>query len=332
MVKKVAILGGGQWGRTIGLLLAQKPLDIVIWDNRITLKDELPMFYEVMGVVGHSIVHEPYLETDLSQVLNNTELIIIALPSDAVRDVVKQVSIQDIQNCPVIAATKGFDEYKGEIRMMMEIVGEGLGKKTNIGILSGPNLSKEIQARHPAVTLIASKSKELIDIGMNLLASKLFRIYGSHDVIGVQVGGAVKNVIALAGGMVDELGFQYNTKAALLTRGLVEITRLGTKLGGERETFAGISGLGDLICTAFSPSSRNYRAGRMFAKGLKRERIEYEIGEVIEGINASRIVMKLAERENVEMPISDGVYKVVWDGIDPVKVIEELMMREMKFE
>jgi glycerol-3-phosphate dehydrogenase (NAD(P)+) len=167
---------------------------------------------------------------------------------------------------------------------------------------------------------------------MELFASPLFRVYGSHDVIGVQVGGAVKNVIALAGGMVDELGFEYNTKAALLTRGLVEITRLGLKLGGEKETFSGISGLGDLICTAFSPTSRNYRAGRMFAKSLRRVEVEKNIGEVVEGINASRILIKLAERENVEMPISQGVYRVVWDGIDPKKVIEELMSRKLKFE
>ena len=329
---KVTILGGGQWGRTIGLLLSQKDSEILIWDKRDNLQGELSQFYQSMRIMGHEIRREPAFETDLSQSIKNAGIIFITLPSGAVREVARMIKRLNYNSCPIVVASKGMDEFEGEYYLLSDALCAEIGNGCRWGVLSGPNLSKEIQAKHPAVTIIASQSEELIGMVMSLLASSKFRIYGSHDVIGVQIGGAVKNVIALAGGMVDELGFEYNTKSALLTRGLAEITRLGTKMGGSRETFAGISGLGDLICTAFSPTSRNYRAGRMFGRGLHREEVEKSIGEIIEGINNARIVNQLAQRQNVEMPISHGVNRVIWEEVNPIRVIEELMTRELKFE
>lgn len=330
--KRILILGAGMWGRTIGLLLSRNEIDISLWDIRDNLADELVDFYSVMKSNGHEIISEPIFTSDLSDSLQNAELVFFVLPTSAVRQVAKQIKNQLPPECPIIVATKGIEESGDNFHLMSSVVGDELGNNHPVGILSGPNLSLEIQARHPAVSLIASADSSLIELAMEILASDIFRVYGSRDVIGVQIGGAVKNVIALAAGMVDELGFEHNTKAALLTRGLVEIIRMGEKMGGESKTFTGISGLGDLICTASSPTSRNYRAGRMFGKGMKRVDIETEIGQVVEGIENSRTVSKMSDKLDVVMPISKGVYNIVWEERNPMDAIKELMTRDLKFE
>ncbi len=331
-IKRISIMGAGIWGRTIGMLLAGNEIEISLWDIRANLTDELKSFYSQMAFIGHEIKSEPVFESDISKPLQDTELVFFVLPTGAVREVAKQIKDLIPSGCPVIVATKGIEESGDDFHLMSDVIAEELGSDNPVGVLSGPNLSLEIQSRHPAVSLIASKSDSLIQLAMNLLASDIFRIYGSHDVIGVQIGGAVKNVIALAAGMVDELGFEHNTKAALLTRGLVEITRLGEKMGGQSKTFTGISGLGDLICTASSPTSRNYRAGRMFGKSMNRDDIANEIGQVVEGIQNSMSVNRLSEKLDVEMPISKGVYNIVWENRNPMDAIKELMTRNLKFE
>ena len=330
--KRISILGAGMWGRTIGLLLSGNDIDISLWDIRDNLTVELTDFYSRMKSNGHKIISEPAFTNELSDSIKNAELVFFVLPTRAVRKVAIQIRDLLPSECPIIVATKGIEERGDDFHLMTDVIIEELGSDIPVGVLSGPNLSLEIQARHPAVSLIASADKSLVELAMNLLASDIFRVYGSRDVIGVQIGGTVKNVIALAAGMVDELGFEHNTKAALLTRGLVEITRMGEKMGGESKTFTGISGLGDLICTASSPTSRNYRAGRMFGKGMKREEIEIEIGQVIEGIDNSRTVNKLSDKLDVEMPISKGVYNVVWEKRNPLDAIKELMTRDLRFE
>ncbi len=330
--KRISILGAGMWGRTIGLLLSRNEIDISLWDIRDNLAVELPDFYSGMKSNGHEIISEPVFTNELSDSLQNAELVFFVLPTSAVRPVAKEIKNLLPQECPIIVATKGIEESGDDFHLMSSVIEDVLGNNHPVGILSGPNLSLEIQARHPAVSLIASANDSLVELAMSLLASDIFRVYGSRDVIGVQIGGAVKNVIALAAGMVDELGFEHNTKAALLTRGLVEIIRMGEKMGGESKTFTGISGLGDLICTASSPTSRNYRAGRMFGKGMKREEIEIQIGQVIEGIENARTVNRMSDKLDVVMPISKGVYNIVWEDRNPMDAIKELMTRDLKFE
>ena len=331
-VRKVTIIGAGMWGRTIATLLAKNKIEISLWDIRDDLVDELDQFFSQMKSNGHNFISQPEFQPDLSESMNNSDLVFIVLPSNVVRKATSQLKNLIPKNCKVLIASKGIEESGDNFCLLSDVVKSELGDDHSIGVLSGPNLSLEIQSLHPAVTLIASDDKSLIGTVMKLLASEIFRVYGSSDLIGVQIGGAVKNVIALAAGMVDELGFEHNTKAALLTRGLVEITRLGDTMGGEEKTFFGISGLGDLICTASSPTSRNYRAGRLFGSGKKREEIIEEIGQVIEGISNSKTINKLSDKTNIEMPISKGVYKVVWEGESPLKVIKDLMNRDLKFE
>ncbi|MFH1515106.1 MAG: NAD(P)H-dependent glycerol-3-phosphate dehydrogenase [bacterium] len=331
-LRKVTVLGAGMWGRTIATLLAKNNIEISMWDILSDLTDELNQFFTQMKSNGHDFIVQPNFQSDLTESLNETDLVVIVLPSSVVRKVTTQLKNSIQKNCKVLIASKGIEESGDKFSLMSEVVKSELGDDYSIGVLSGPNLSLEIQARHPAVTLIASDDNSLIDTCMKLLASEMFRVYGSSDVIGVQIGGAVKNVIALAAGMVDELGFEYNTKAALLTRGLVEITRIGKKMGGDEKTFSGISGLGDLICTASSPTSRNYRAGRLFGSGKKREEIINEIGQVIEGISNSKTINKLSDKTKIEMPISKGVYRIVWEDESPLKAIKDLMNRDLKFE
>lgn len=331
-IKHISIMGAGMWGRTIGMLLAGNETKISLWDIQPNLANDLKDFYSRMASVGHEIKSEPVFESDISKALQDTELVFFVLPTNAVRTVAKQIKGLMQTGCPVIVATKGIEESEDNFHLMSEVIVEEFGEDNPVGVLSGPNLSLEIQSRHPAVSLIASENHDLIELAMSLMASDIFRLYGSHDVIGVQIGGAVKNVIALAAGMVDELGFEHNTKAALLTRGLVEITRLGEMMGGQPKTFTGISGLGDLICTASSPTSRNYRAGRLFGQGMNRDDILKEIGQVVEGISNSMAVNKLSEKLDVEMPIAKGVYNVVWRDRNPMDAIKELMIRDLKFE
>lgn len=329
---KIAILGAGMWGRTLAVLLAKNDVKIHLWDIRSDLDNELADFYKRMQSNGHPMSSTPIFDQNIKDACENADLIFCVLPAESVRDVFKNAKKVIPDNCPVVIATKGIEERESGFSMMSDIVRDSLGETTQVGVLSGPNLSLEIQARHPAVSLIASENETLIKTVMELLSSKIFRVYGSHDIIGVQIGGAVKNIIALAAGMVDELGFEFNTKAALLTRGLAEIARLGEKLGGNKDTFAGISGLGDLICTASSPTSRNYRAGRLFGVGKKRDVIIEEIGQVIEGISTSRSVYNLVMSLGIEMPICKGVYYVVWEDKNPLQEISELMTRDLKFE
>jgi glycerol-3-phosphate dehydrogenase (NAD(P)+) len=331
-IEKISILGTGAWGRTIGLLMSRNKLEISLWDVRENLTGELADFYTKMLKKGHFMTTNPFFEPDLKSAILNTNLIILALPTNSVRDVARKISGLIDKDCLIVIATKGIEERDNNFRLMTDIVKEEIFGNPLTGVLSGPNLSKEIQERHPAVTLIASESDELIHSVMNLMSSEIFRVYGSKDVTGVQIGGTVKNIIALAAGMLDGLGFQFNTKAALLTRGLVEITRLTEKMGGKKETIMGISGLGDLICTASSSTSRNYRAGRLFAEGNRREEIENQIGEVVEGISNSKSVLALSRNLGIEMPISQGVFNVVWMDADPLTELQSLMTRDLKFE
>jgi glycerol-3-phosphate dehydrogenase (NAD(P)+) len=331
-INKIAILGAGMWGRTLAVLLAKNDLEIHLWDIRSDLENELSEFYKKMQSNGHPMSSTPIFDKEIRSTCEKADLLFCVLPAESVRDVFWSIRRMLSYSCLVVIASKGIEEIEIGFSLMSDIVQDSFGESIQIGVLSGPNLSLEIQARHPAVSLIASEDEDLIKTVMELLSSKIFRVYGSHDVVGVQIGGAVKNIIALAAGMVDELGFEYNTKAALLTRGLAEIARLGTKLGGNKDTFAGISGLGDLICTASSPTSRNYRAGRLFGQGKKREAIIAEIGQVIEGISTSKSVYNLVMSLGIEMPICKGVYYVVWESKNPLQEISELMTRDLKYE
>ncbi|MBM3275499.1 MAG: NAD(P)-dependent glycerol-3-phosphate dehydrogenase, partial [Candidatus Sericytochromatia bacterium] len=249
-------------------------------------------------------------------------VIFLVVPSHGLRAVARHLG-GDLDGSQVlIHAVKGIEP--GTFKRMSQILREETASR-KIGVLSGPNLAKEVALHHPSATVIASRFEEVIEIGRNLLWCKSFRVYGNTDVIGTEMGGALKNVMAIASGIATGLGFGMNTMALLMTRGLAEIARLGVAEGAQLQTFQGLSGIGDLMATCFSPLSRNYQVGLRLAKGETLDDIVAGMSQVAEGVKTTRTVFEWSKASGVYMPITEGVYRMLFDGARPQEVLSSLM-------
>jgi glycerol-3-phosphate dehydrogenase (NAD(P)+) len=259
-------------------------------------------------------------------------MVILAVPSQCMRENAKRVAGHLTDSQLIVSAAKGIEESTG--KRMSEVIAEEIDPRYhgNICVLSGPNLSGEIVQNMPSTTVIAAKNLDIAKRAQQVLSSQLFRVYVSEDVIGVELGGALKNIIALSAGMSDGLGYGDNSKSALITRGLAEISRLGIAMGANPFTFHGLAGLGDLITTCASPLSRNHHVGEQLAKGRKLDEITSSMRGIAEGITAAVVAWQLANELGVEMPITKQVYNVLYEGISVKQAMLNLMERELRHE
>ncbi|MEJ2609425.1 MAG: NAD(P)-dependent glycerol-3-phosphate dehydrogenase [Candidatus Thiodiazotropha sp.] len=328
--KPIAVLGAGSWGTALAILLSSDGLPVRLWGHLHAEVEALTQARENRALLpGIPFPDSLQPETDLQTALNDVSDIIIAVPSHAFHSITGTIRPL-IKGHPGIAwATKGFEP--GSQRLLSDVAAEQLPGH-EIAVISGPSFAGEVARRLPTAITVAGTTPQLAERMANLLHTTWFRAYTSDDMVGVQVGGASKNVLAIAAGIADGLGFGANTRAALITRGLTEIMRLGLKLGGKSETFMGLAGLGDLLLTCTDNQSRNRRMGLALAEGASLETAREAIGQEVEGVHAAKEVFTLARRQQVEMPISEQVYRVLYEGLNPKTAVNNLLDRELRAE
>ena len=329
-MSKVGIIGAGSWGCALAKLLINNGNQVTVWsimEDEITMlkndhehKDNLP------GVI---LPDDMEFTTNLEAAVNDKDVLVLAVPSPFTRNTSAKMApfIKDGQK--IVNVAKGIEETT--LMTLSEIIEQEI-PNANVAVLSGPSHAEEVGKGIPTTIVVGSKDKETAEYLQNLFMSKVFRVYISSDVMGIELGAALKNVVALAAGMADGLGYGDNTKAALITRGIAEIARLGISMGGRIETFYGLTGIGDLIVTCASMHSRNRRAGILIGKGATMEEAMAEVKMVVEGVYSARAGYALAQKHNVSMPIIEQVNKILFEGTPASDAVSELMLRERKVE
>jgi len=330
MCSTVTFIGGGSFGTSLAVMLAKKGLDIKVWDRKSSVVEDINIKRENIKYLANvTIPHNVKACLSLEESVTNSDLIVLAVPSHAVREMSKSISSIVKKEQIIVNIAKGIEE--SSLKRLSQVIEEELPNNPVV-ILSGPSHAEEIASDIPTTVVVSSTKMEYAKAVQDVFMTNKLRVYTNDDIVGVEIGGSVKNIIALAAGISDGIGFGDNTKAALMTRGMSEIIRIGTKLGGRSETFSGLTGMGDLIVTCTSMHSRNRRAGILIGKGLSADEAIKEIGMVVEGIKACRAFFHLKEQLEVEMPITDVLYRVLFEGKDPKYGVYELMNRDKKDE
>ena len=327
-MRNVAIIGSGSWGTALAVCLSQNENNVKIWSFNEEEKDLINNKKQCKFLPGVVIPNNVECMTDFEKVIDGADFILHVTPSKFTRSTFKQYK-QYVGDKPVIICSKGFE--KETLQTLDDVIKDEL-PSAKIGVLTGPSHAEEVAISIPTVLVIASEHEEILPLIQDTFMSKNMRIYTSTDVKGLELGGALKNIIAFCAGVAAGIGLGDNSFAALITRGLGEISRLGVKLGGKQETFYGLSGLGDLIVTCLSEHSRNRRAGKLIGQGKTLEETRKEVGMVIESIDNIDVAYELGKRNNIYMPIIETVYDVIYNGLDPKKAVEDLMTREKKSE
>ena len=305
---QVTVLGGGSWGTTVASLVASRN-DTMLWARSPDVAEEINTQHSNSGYLsGFRLNRKLTATADLEQAVKRAELLIVGVPTSAVRTTMEGVAPWVHPWIPIVSLSKGL-EQKTLLRMT-QVIGESLPGHP-VAALSGPNIAREIMAGQAAASVIATEDLSVAAAIQNVLTRGLFRVYTNHDVIGCELGGALKNVVAIASGLAQGLGVGDNTRAMVMTRGLAELSRLGVAMGGEAATFSGLAGMGDLITTCVSPHSRNRHVGEELGKGRKLADILGEMNMVAEGVKTATTARELAKKHGVEMPVCDEIYKVV---------------------
>ncbi|KUO50478.1 MAG: glycerol-3-phosphate dehydrogenase [Desulfitibacter sp. BRH_c19] len=328
----VAVLGSGSWGTALSLVLSDSKHNVTLWGR----EDEIANIYKddrenKAYLPGVKLPNTIKFTSDIDKALARAELIVLSVPSQAVREVCCNIRPY-IKGNPVIVNTAKGIEIKTLSRLSQVIKEELPLHSDNIAVLSGPSHAEEVGCRIPTAIVSASENKGIAEYVQDAFMTPYFRVYTNPDIIGVEMAGSLKNVIAVATGISDGLGFGDNSKAALITRGLSEIARLGSKMGGELLTFAGLSGVGDLVVTCTSMHSRNRRAGIQLGQGKPLEQILKDMGMVVEGIKTTKAAFDMAKLNQVEVPITEELYKILFEGLDPKLGVASLMERNKTHE
>lgn len=327
---KIAIIGSGGWGTAISILLATKGNDVYLWSwiqeetDRLTRDRENKEF-----LPGVKFPETIYCSHDMGECTDGAELIITAAPSPATRTTAKQLAPFVADGQKIVNISKGLEE--GTLLRLSEVYKQEI-PQAEVSVMSGPSHAEEVSRGLPTTNVVASKSLETAKFIQDIFMGDMFRVYTSSDVIGVELGGALKNVIALCAGISDGLGYGDNTKAALMTRGLAEIARLGKAMGAKQETFMGLSGVGDLIVTCTSMHSRNRRAGILLGQGKSLQETLDNVHMVVEGVNAASAAYEMSKKYNVEMPIVEEAYNILYNGANARDAVLNLMTREKREE
>jgi glycerol-3-phosphate dehydrogenase (NAD(P)+) len=332
MMNAVGVIGSGAWGTTLALLLAEKGINTTLWEHRPERAGEMQRRRENMTFLpGFRFPSALNVTADIEQAVQAKDMLLLVTPSQRMRENLRLLAPHLGKETLLISASKGIEI--GSLKRMTEIIEEEVeGSHNRVGALSGPNISREVAARKPTAAVVAAYNHDVAVRARDALTCTTFRVYTADDVIGVELGGALKNIIAIGAGFSDGMGYGENAKAAFITRGLAEISRLGIAAGAHPLTFSGLAGMGDLIATCASPLSRNQQVGRRLAAGEKLSDILASMHSVAEGVFTTRAALQLAARYNVEMPISHQLSLVLFEGLDPRQAVPELMMREPKHE
>lgn len=329
---RVAVIGAGSWGTAVGAIAAVNA-DATLWARdpavaaRIDAEHENPEY-----LPGIALPETLHATANLIDAVTDADVVVTGVPSHGLRDVLTSAAGAIGPDVPILSLSKGVEQ--GTVLRMTEVIADVLpGHRTDrIGVLTGPNLALEVALGQPAATVIAIGDAAVADELQHLFMTATFRVYTNPDVVGCEIAGALKNVIALAAGIAHGLGYGDNTKAALITRGLAELARLGIVLGGDPLTFSGLAGMGDLVATCTSEKSRNRTVGVALGQGRKLEDIVAEMRMVAEGVKSTQAVLELAARHRVEMPIAEQVGGVLYEGRTPAEIVPALMLREAKPE
>jgi glycerol-3-phosphate dehydrogenase (NAD(P)+) len=329
---RAAVLGTGSWGTAFAAVLADAGTDTVLWARRAELAEAVRTRHENADYLPGVALPESLGAThDPAEALRDSDFVVLAIPSQTLRENLAEWAALVPRDAVLVSLMKGVE--LGTTKRMSEVIAEVADVPADrIAVVSGPNLAREIAQKQPAATVVACADAEAATRLQAASLTPYFRPYTNTDVVGCELGGAVKNVIALACGMAEGMGFGDNTKASLITRGLAEMARLGSALGADPLTFAGLAGLGDLVATCTSPLSRNRTVGERLGRGDRLEEIVGEMRMVAEGVKSSRSILDLATKHDVEMPIAQHVAHVVHDGMTPKDMLRSLMSREAKAE
>lgn len=326
---KATVLGSGSWGTALALVLVDNGHTVSLWSHRKETAERLRQTRECIKLKGVMLPEELEL-TDTLDSLADSDLVVFATPSFAVRETAKKAAPYLRAQTVLVSVTKGIEPGTG--CRMTEIISQETENRCKVVALSGPSHAEEVCRRLPTGVVAASPDLSVAEFVQDAFMNHSFRVYTNTDIVGVELGGALKNVIAMCCGVTDGMELGDNTKALMMTRGMTEMARLGVSLGGRTETFAGLSGMGDLIVTCTSMHSRNRRAGILIGKGLSAEEAMTEVGAVVEGYYATKSAFELAAKQGVEMPISAAAYKVLYGGEEVNKVIADLMARHKRGE
>jgi glycerol-3-phosphate dehydrogenase (NAD(P)+) len=324
----IAVIGAGSWGTALASVCADQEHDVTIWLRDPRIAEEINQRH-----TNHKYLPEISLSpairatTDLEEAVKGKNVILLVVPSHAMRETVKQLRPFLSPETLLIHATKGLELES--LKRMSEIIEEEVEASISerLVVLTGPSHAEEVVRRNPTTVVVASRDQQSARMAQDVLMTNYFRVYTNPDVVGAEIAGSLKNIIALGAGMCDGLGYGDNAKAALLTRGLAEIGRLGEKMGANPLTFSGLAGVGDLVVTCTSKHSRNWRAGYLLGQGHKLEDVLSQMGMVVEGVRTTRAAMALAQREQVEMPITKVLFSVLFEGKSPQDGVDELMGR-----
>ncbi|PIE79405.1 MAG: glycerol-3-phosphate dehydrogenase [Candidatus Delongbacteria bacterium] len=331
---KSIVLGGGAWGISIAYLLHIKNIDVSVWEYDKESCEKLQSTRYIKERLGDfRIPDEISFTNEITENVKEADIVINAVPTQFIRSYFKYIKDIDFTNKIVVNVSKGIEVSSGKDIRNIFIENFDTITDDNFAILAGPSFAKEVTLNPTPTTVVASsKNIETANTIRDLFSSPYFRVYSNCDVVGVEIGGSIKNVIAIAAGMLDGMDLGNNTKAALLTRGLAEMTRFGVAVGAKRETFSGLTGIGDMILTCNSNLSRNYQVGYRIGKGEKLKDILDDMVMVAEGVETARIAYKLSKDNGVQMPITEMVNGILFEDIDPKAAIKKLMLRERKEE
>lgn len=327
---KVGVVGAGSWGTALALLLYNNGHQVVLWS---IIEDEVKMLSEkrehASKLPGVKLPEDMEITTDLEYTLKDKDLVVLAVPSPFTRSTAHSMAPYVKEGQLIVNVAKGVEEKT--LMTLSDIIEEEI-PQANVAVLSGPSHAEEVGRGVPTTVVAGAKNEETAKYIQKTFMNKVFRVYTSPDILGIELGGALKNVIALAAGTADGLGHGDNLKAALITRGIAEITRLGVAMGAKVETFQGLSGIGDLIVTCASVHSRNRKAGYLIGKGYSMQEAMDEVKMIVEGVYSAKAAMGLAEKYHVELPIIEQVNKVLFENKDPKEALEDLMLRDNKIE
>lgn len=332
-MEKVSVFGAGSWGTALSYVLAQNGHDLLLWTHRSEQANEINQQHTNKRYLKETTLPEALKATDdLAKAVSHAEVFVLAVPTKAIREVCADIRKNLDKKVLFVHVSKGIEP--DSLKRISEMIREEIPEQWlhDVVVLSGPSHAEEVVLEHPTTVTAACKNTAAAERVQDLFMNHYFRVYTNTDVIGVEIGGALKNIIALAVGITDGLGYGDNAKAALMTRGLAEIARLGVKMGATPLTFSGLSGVGDLIVTCTSVHSRNWRAGKMLGEGKSIDEVLAEMGMVVEGIRTTKAAYQLSQAYSVPMPITDALYAVLFENVSTKEAVDRLMGRMKKNE
>ena len=333
MSKKVAVLGAGSWGTALAMVLEENGNDVCLWSHKATQAEEINLKHTNKLYLLSVVLAEKIRATnDIREAIKEADAIVFVIPTKAIREVAKQIAPLLTKPTIIVHASKGLEQISH--KRISEILEEEIpgNKREAVVALSGPSHAEEVAVKDLTTITAASTNEEASKLVQDLFMNDYFRVYTNEDIIGVELGAALKNIIAVGAGALQGLGYGDNAKAALMTRGLAEISRLGVAFGADPITFLGLSGVGDLIVTCTSVHSRNWRAGHMLGKGNSLKEVLESMGMVVEGIATTKAAYELAKQKEIEMPITAAIYEVLYNGAKVEDTIASLMQRDGKAE